>query len=40
MATVEEWKVPFASVHDLAIANGGITYVVGHYSGKLFYDNV
>ena len=33
-------KVPFASVHDLAIANGGITYVVGHYSGKLFYDNV
>jgi len=33
-------KVPFTSVHDPAIANGGITYVVGHYLGKLFFDNV
>lgn len=31
---------PFVSIQDISIANGGYTYAIGRFSGKLYYDYI
>lgn len=31
---------PFVSIQDIAVANGGYTFAIGRFSGKLYYDYI